>query len=148
MVPDGAGRQMHRPPHGAGLYLRKEDEGAQGRCVHLHGVPLLPDPGPFYRRRDRQRCQRRELRARQAQILWPVQSGRGHHQSAGRGPVLRRKYGQVLADLRGAAGAVPPGAAVPPRASAGHHVGRRPHPVAIRRAGPAEKGRNHRQAAV
>ena len=30
----------------------------------------------------------------------------------------------------------------------GTAVRRRPHPVAVRRAGPAEKGRDHRQAAV
>ena len=129
-------------------YLTELAAKCTARRVHLYGVPLLPDPGPFYRCRDRQRCQRRKLRARQAQVLWPLQPGRGHHQSAGRGPVLRRKHREVLADLRGAAGAVSQGPAVPPRAATGHHVGRGPHSVAIRRAGPAEEGRDHRQAAV
>ena len=41
----------------------------------------------------------KKLRARQAQVLRPLQSGRGHHQPAGCGPVLRRQSGQVLEDL-------------------------------------------------
>ncbi len=40
-----------------------------------------------------------ELPARQAQVLRPLQSGRGHHQPAGCGPLLRRQSGQVLEDL-------------------------------------------------
>ncbi len=78
LLSDRAGRQVHRQAHGAGLYLRKEDAGAEGGqkrrrpLLHLHGLPQLPDPlcGP---------------RDRQAQILRAVQSGRCHHQSAGRG---------------------------------------------------------------
>ncbi len=31
LLPDPAGRQVHRQAHGARLYLRKEDAGAQGR---------------------------------------------------------------------------------------------------------------------
>ena len=99
LVSDGAGRQMHRPPHGAGLHLREEDAGAEGRRLYLHGLPLLPDAGPLHRRGYRQHRQRQELPARQAQVLRPLQSGRGHHQPAGRGPVLRRQSGQVLEDL-------------------------------------------------
>ena len=99
LVSHQAGRQVHRPADGAGLYLRKEDAGAQGRRVHLHGLPLLPDPGPLHRRGHRQYRQRRQLRARQAQVLRPVQPGRGHHQPAGCGPFLRRGPGEVLADL-------------------------------------------------
>ena len=37
---------------------------------------------------------------------------------------------------------------VPSRASEGHSVRRCPHPVAVRRSGPPEEGRDHRQAAV
>ena len=46
--------------------------------------------------------------------------------------------------IRRAAGAVPPCAALPPRAPEGYHLRRRPHPVAVRRSGPPEKGRGHR----
>ena len=82
LLPDRAGRQVHRKTHGARLYLRKEDAGAQGGqkrrrpLLHLHGLPQLPDPlcGP---------------RDRQAQVLRPVQSGRCHHQSGGRGALLQ-----------------------------------------------------------
>ena len=99
LVSHRAGRQMHRPPHGAGLHLREEDAGAEGRRLYLHGLPLLPDAGPLHRRGYRQHCQRQELPARQAQVLRPLQSGRGHHQPAGRGTVLRRQSGQVLEDF-------------------------------------------------
>ena len=43
---------------------------------------------------------------------------------------------------------MPPGPAGPPQAAAGHPQRRRPHPVAVRRPGPPEKGREDRQAAV
>ena len=35
--------------------------GAEGGCVYLHGLPLLPDAGPLHRRGDRQHRQCREL---------------------------------------------------------------------------------------
>ena len=53
LLPDQAGRQVHRQAHGARLYQRKEDAGIQAfqgrdrgprRRVHLHGLPQLPDP--------------------------------------------------------------------------------------------------------
>ena len=91
LLPDQAGRQVHRPADGPRLYLRQEDAGAQGRRVHLHGLPLLPDAGPVHRRRRGQYRQRRQLRARQAQVLRPVQPGRGDHQPARCGPFLRRR---------------------------------------------------------
>ena len=84
LLSDRAGRQVHRQAHGAGLYLGKEDAGTQGgqerrgSLLHLHGLPQLPDP--LCRPRDRQ-----------AQVLRPLQSGRGHHQSGGRCPELRRQ---------------------------------------------------------
>ena len=84
LLPDGAGRQVHRQADGARLYLREEDAGAEGGqkrrrpLLHLHGLPQLPDPlcGPGDRK---------------TQVLWPLQSGRRHHQPGGRGPVLRRQ---------------------------------------------------------
>ena len=109
---------------------------------------LLPDAGPLHRRRHRQHRQRRQLRARQAQVLRPVQPGRGDHQPAGRGPVLRRRSGQVLEDLRRAAGAVPPGPHVPPQPPEGHAVRRGAHPLAVRRLRPVEEGPDHRRAAL
>ena len=51
-------------PHGAGLHLREEDAGAEGRRLYLHGLPLLPDAGPLHRCGYRQHCQRQELPAR------------------------------------------------------------------------------------
>ena len=44
--------------------------------------------------------------------------------------------------------AVPQGPDVPPQPPEGHFERRRAHPVAVRRAGPPEEGRAHRQAAL
>ena len=43
---------------------------------------------------------------------------------------------------------MPPGPAGPPRTAGGHPERRCPHPVAVRRPGPPEEGREDRQAAV
>ena len=69
------------------------------KCTARRMLPLLPDAGPLHRCGYRQHCQRQELPARQAQVLRPLQSGRGHHQPAGCGPLLRRQSGQVLEDF-------------------------------------------------
>ena len=77
LLPDPAGCQVHGQAYGARLHLREEDARVQalqgrgawpGRLLHLHGLPLLPYPRP-QRQRLRQRGQRRQLRARQAQVL-------------------------------------------------------------------------------
>ena len=108
LVPDQAGCRMHRQADGSRLYQRKEDAGVQAlqgrdsgqrRCVHLHGLPQLPDAGPV-RQRLGQHCRGQELRTGKAQVLWPIQPGRGHRESGGCSPVLREGYGQVLADIR------------------------------------------------
>ena len=39
----------------------KKMKELKGRRVYLYGLPLLPDPRPLHRRRDRQHRQRREL---------------------------------------------------------------------------------------
>ena len=133
LLSDQAGRQVHRPPPGARLHLREDHEAEQGGSerggpvLHLHGLPLLPHP-------------LRGSRDRKAQVLRPVQPGRGDHQSGGRGPLLRRRPREVLEGVRRAAGAVLPGADVPPRAAEGHPVRRGPHPVAVRRSGRATRG--------
>lgn len=56
----------------------KVDKKRRGPLLHLHGLPQLPDPlcGP---------------RDGQAQILWPLQSGRRHHQPGGCSPLFRRQ---------------------------------------------------------
>ncbi len=84
LLSDRAGRQVHRQADGARLHLREEDAGDESGqkrrrpLLHLHGLPQLPDPlcGP---------------RDGQAQILWPLQSGRRHHQPGGCSPLFRRQ---------------------------------------------------------
>ncbi len=49
---------MYRKAHGSGLYLREEDEGIKGRCVYMHGLPFLPDSGPFLRKRKPCECRK------------------------------------------------------------------------------------------
>ena len=75
----------------------------------------VPHARPLYRRGRGQHRQRRQLRAGQAQVLRPLQSGRRDHQPARRGALLRRQHGKILEDFRRAAGALPPGAPLPPR---------------------------------
>ena len=38
LLSDQAGRQVHRPPHGARLHLRRRCMKLQGRRVHRHGL--------------------------------------------------------------------------------------------------------------
>ena len=68
--------------------LSKGRDRGPRRRVHLHGLPQLSDPRPL-RQRLGQRGQRQELR-RQAQVLRPLQPGRGHHQPGGCGAELPR----------------------------------------------------------
>ena len=97
---DSAGGQVYSQAHGAGLHLRKKDEGAEGR-------QLLPSDGMP------QRTESVEGRERELQVLRSVQSRCCNHQSAGRGAELRQGHGQVLADFRRAVGAVLSRADVP-----------------------------------
>ncbi len=133
LLSDQAGRQVHRPPPGARLHLREDHEAEQGGSerggpvLHLHGLPLLPHP------------------LRGSETGKPKYYGRFNQGvvtinlvdvALSSGGDMR----EVLEDLRRAAGAVLPGADVPPRAAEGHPVRRGPHPVAVRRLARLKKG--------
>ena len=82
MVPDYISEKKMRE-----LKLSKGETEGNGDCYTCMGCRsfLTPDR---YGQRLRQRGQRRQLRAGQAQVLRPLQPGRRHHQPARRGAVL------------------------------------------------------------
>ena len=112
----------------------KIDKNGEGHCYTCMGAPLLPHT----------LCRRKW----KAQVLRPVQPGRRHHQSGGRGPDLREGPGEILEHLQRAPGAVPQGPDVPPQPAQGHPLRPGPHFVAIWRPGPAPEGRAHRPASL
>ena len=156
LLPDRAGRQVHRQAHGARLHLRKED------------AELKLSKGETEGNGDCYTC----MGCRS--FLTPDRSGNGYDNVANAGnyePGKPKYYGRFnqgvvtinLPDVALSSGGdmdkfwkifderlelCHRALHVPPQPPEGHAVRRRAHPVAVRRAGAPEKGRDHRQAAL
>ena len=93
LLSDGAGGKVYGQEDGAGLHFREGHDAEQGGqkrrgpLLYLHGLPQFSDS--LCGSRDGER-----------QVLRKVQPGRGDHQPSGRGPVLGKRYREILGDLK------------------------------------------------